>query len=53
MNEILLQMLLASLIKSIKDPTKKEKIRPIAQNAVKGILLAYSDDPDFLDFLHE
>ncbi len=48
MNDILIQMVIAALLKSIKNPEKKAKLRPICQQAVSGILLAYHDDPDFL-----
>lgn len=49
MNDILFQFVLASLIRSIKNPEKKAKLKPIMRDAVKSILLAYQDDPNFLD----
>ena len=49
MNEILLQMMVASLIKSVKSPEKKAKLRPVCQQIVQSILLAYADDEEFLD----
>lgn len=49
MNEILAKMFLAALIQSVKNPDKKAKLRMICRDAFHAILLAYADDPTFLD----
>ena len=49
MDEILVRMFLASIIKSVKNPQKKAKLRNIAREAVLVLLLTYHDDPTFLD----
>jgi hypothetical protein len=48
MNEILIKMVIASALQSIKNPDKKAKLRRLMQWAVQSILMAYADDPEFL-----
>lgn len=48
MNEIFIRMGIASLLQAVKNKDKKATLREICRAAVKGILLAYQDDPTFL-----
>lgn len=49
MNEILFKLSLASLLKSVKNEQRKKELRKLCKETVQGILLAYQDDPTFLD----
>lgn len=49
MNALLIKLGIAAFLQSIKEPKKKADARQTARMLVQGILLAYQDDPEFLE----
>lgn len=49
MNIILIRMLVASILLSIKNPKRKAELKQVAREIVLTILMVYADDPQFLD----
>lgn len=49
MNEAIFRILMSMLVSSVKNEKKKAGVKRYAKEGVQAIILAYSDDPHFLD----
>lgn len=51
MNSIFMRIGIAALLSSVKNPVKREGLKDICRDIVRGILLAYADDDKFMNEL--
>lgn len=51
MGEIFIRIGIAALLQSVKNPAKKDAMKGICRVLVRGVILAYADDEDFLTSL--